>query len=112
MEKEEEDARLLARYEAKREERANHWQCYKSVQNVEDKPWNTEDLKKLEDWKKEEKSWNSRRRWSRVESGRKKKRKTLDCWIVAKRREKNGQSIGHVLRRYRVRKTSRGGMRS
>ena len=36
---EEEDARLLDRCEAKKREWAAHWQCDKSVQNVEDKPW-------------------------------------------------------------------------
>ena len=36
---EEEDARLLDRCEAKREEWAKHWQCDESVQKVEDRPW-------------------------------------------------------------------------
>ena len=43
---EEEDARLLDRCEAKRKEWAKHWQCDESVQNVEDKPWKNEELKK------------------------------------------------------------------
>ena len=47
--KEDEDARLLDRYEAKRKEWAKHWQCDESVQNVEDKPWTNEELKKLEE---------------------------------------------------------------
>ena len=39
LKKEEEDARLLDRCEAKRKEWAKHWQCDESVQNVEDKLW-------------------------------------------------------------------------
>ena len=49
LKKEEEDARLLDRCEAKRKEWAKHWQCFESVQNAEDKPWENEDLKKLEE---------------------------------------------------------------
>ena len=49
LKKEEEDARLLDRCEAKRKEWANHWQCDEEVQNVEDKPWKNEELKKLEE---------------------------------------------------------------
>ena len=46
LKKEEEDARLLDRCEAKREEEwAMHWQCDDSVQQVEDKPWKNEELK-------------------------------------------------------------------
>ena len=37
LKKEEEDARLLDRCEAKRKQQAKHWQCDESVQNVEDK---------------------------------------------------------------------------
>ena len=48
MKKEEEDARLLDRCEAKRKEWVNHFQCDGSLQNVNDKPWN-EELKKLEE---------------------------------------------------------------
>ena len=40
LKKEKEDARLLDRSEAKREEWAKHWQCDESVQKVEGKPWN------------------------------------------------------------------------
>ena len=47
--KEEEDARLLDRCEAKRKEWAKHWQCDESVQNMENKPWKNEDLEKLEE---------------------------------------------------------------
>ena len=47
--KQEEDARLLDRFEAKMKEWAKHWQCDESVPNVEDKPWQNEDLKKLEE---------------------------------------------------------------
>ena len=49
LKKEEEDARLLDRCEAKRKEWAKHWQCDESVQNLEDKPWENEELKKLEE---------------------------------------------------------------
>ena len=35
--------------EAKREEWAKHWQCCESVQNMEDKPWENEELKELEE---------------------------------------------------------------
>ena len=38
------DARLLDRCEAKR---VKHWQCNESAQNVEDKPWKSEVLKKI-----------------------------------------------------------------
>ena len=37
LEKEEEDARLLDRCEAKRKEWAKHWQCDEELQNVEKK---------------------------------------------------------------------------
>ena len=37
------------RCEAKRKEWAKRWQCDESVQNVEDKPWTNEKLKKLEE---------------------------------------------------------------
>ena len=46
---EEEDARLLDRCEAKRKEWARHWQCDEEVQNVEDKPWKNEELRRLEE---------------------------------------------------------------
>ena len=49
LKKEEEDARLLDRCKAKRKEWANHWQCDESVQNVENKPWKNEELKKIEE---------------------------------------------------------------
>ena len=49
MKKEEEDARLLDRCESKRKEWAKHWPCDESVQNMEDKPWKHEELKKLEE---------------------------------------------------------------
>ena len=94
--KEEEDVRLLDRCEAKRKEWAMLWQCDESVQNMEDKLWKNEELKKLERAlprlrecdlekasmlykaktevgglnerkKQEEKWWSFWRRWSRVE---------------------------------------------
>ena len=49
LKKEEEDASLLDRCGAKRKEWAKHWHCDESVQNVEDKPWKNEELKKLEE---------------------------------------------------------------
>ena len=49
LKKEEENARLLDRCEAKRKEWAKHWQCDESVQNMEDKHWKNEQLKKLEE---------------------------------------------------------------
>ena len=45
LKKEEQDARLLDRCEAKRKEWAKHWQCDESVQKVEDKPWEKRTLK-------------------------------------------------------------------
>ena len=47
--KKEEDAKLLDRCEAKKKEWAKLWQCDESVQNMADKPWNNEELKKLEE---------------------------------------------------------------
>ena len=49
MVNEEEDARLLDRCEAKRKEWARHWQCDEEVQNVEEKPWKNEELRRLEE---------------------------------------------------------------
>ena len=49
LKREEEHARLLDRCEAKRKEWTEHWQCDESVQNVEDKSWKNEELKKLEE---------------------------------------------------------------
>ena len=46
---EEEDARLLDRCEEKEKEWATHWQCDVSVQDMKDKPWKHEELKKLEE---------------------------------------------------------------
>ena len=46
--KKEEGVRLLDRCEAKRKEWTMHWQCNEEVHNLEDKPWNNEELKKLE----------------------------------------------------------------
>ena len=47
LRKEEENARLLDRCEAKMKVWAKHWQCDESVQNVEEKPWENEESKKL-----------------------------------------------------------------
>ena len=49
LKKEEEDARLLDRCEAKRKEWAKHWQSDECAQNVEDKPWKNEELNELEE---------------------------------------------------------------
>ena len=49
LQKEEEDARLLDRCEAKREEWAKHQQCDECVQKVEDKPGKNDELKRLEE---------------------------------------------------------------
>ena len=49
LEKEEEDVRLSDQCEAKRKEWAKHWQCDESVQNMVDKPWKHEELKKVEE---------------------------------------------------------------
>ena len=49
LEKEEADARLLDRYEAKRKEWSKHWQCNEELQNMQDKPWRNEELKKCEE---------------------------------------------------------------
>ena len=48
LEKEEEDARLLDRCEAKRKEKSKHWQCNEEIQNLQDKQRN-EELKKCEE---------------------------------------------------------------
>ena len=47
--KEEEDARLLDRCEAKRKEWAKHWQCDEEIQNMQNKPWRNEELKECEE---------------------------------------------------------------
>ena len=39
LEKEEEDAKLLERCEAKRKEWSKHWQRDEEIQNLQDKPW-------------------------------------------------------------------------
>ena len=49
MKNEEEDARLSDRCEAKRKYWAKHWQCDEDVQNLEDKSWENEELKKSEE---------------------------------------------------------------
>ena len=46
---EEEDAKLLDRCEAKRKESSKHWQCNEEVQNVQDKPWKNEELRRCEE---------------------------------------------------------------
>ena len=47
--KEEEDARLLDRCEAKRKEWAKHWLRDEEVHNVEEKQWSNKELRRLEE---------------------------------------------------------------
>ena len=49
LKEEEEDARLLDRCEAKREEWAKHWQCDEEIQNMQNKPWRSEELEECEE---------------------------------------------------------------
>ena len=49
LEKEEEDAWLLDRCEAKMKEGAKHWQCDDSDQKLDDKPWENEESKKCQE---------------------------------------------------------------
>ena len=49
MVNEEEDARLLDRCEAKMKELSKHWQCGEVVQNVQEKPWKSEEMRKLDE---------------------------------------------------------------
>ena len=49
LKKEEEDARLLDRCEAKRKEWAKHWQCDEEIQNMQNKPWRNEESKECEE---------------------------------------------------------------
>ena len=49
LKKEEEDARLLDRCEAKRKEWAKHWQCDEEIQNMQNKSRRNEELKECED---------------------------------------------------------------
>ena len=49
LKNEEEDAKPLTRCEEKRKEWAKHWQCGTEVQDLKDKPWRSEELKKLEE---------------------------------------------------------------
>ena len=46
LEEGEEDARLLDRCEAKRKEWSIHWQCDEEVQNMQDKLWRNEELRR------------------------------------------------------------------
>ena len=49
LKREEEDAKPSARCEEKTMECAKHWQCGEVVQERKDKPWRSEELKKLEE---------------------------------------------------------------
>ena len=49
LKKEEEDARLLDRCEAKKKKRSKHWQCNEEIQSMQDKPWRKEELKECEE---------------------------------------------------------------
>ena len=49
LEKEEEDARLLDRCEAKKKEWRKRWQCDEEIQNMQNEPWKNDDLKECEE---------------------------------------------------------------
>ena len=49
LEKKEEDVRLSYRCEAKRKEWSIHWQCNEEVQNMQDKLWRNEELRRWEE---------------------------------------------------------------
>ena len=49
LKKEDEDARLLDRREAKRKEWEKHWQCDENIQNLENRPWKNEEVRRLEE---------------------------------------------------------------
>ena len=49
LEKEEEDARLLDRCEAKRKEWSHHWQCNEEIHSMQDKPGRNEELRECEE---------------------------------------------------------------
>ena len=49
LKKEEEDARLLNRCEAKKKEWSKHWQCDDEVQNMRNTPWRNEELEECEE---------------------------------------------------------------
>ena len=49
LEKEDEDAKLLDRCEAKRKEWSKHWQCNEEIQNMQDKPWRNEEWREYEE---------------------------------------------------------------
>ena len=57
LKKEEEDARLLDRCEAKMKEWVKHWQCDEEVQIVMDKPWKNRELRKREEALPRFKEW-------------------------------------------------------
>ena len=74
LKQEEEDARLLDRCAAKREDWAKHWQCDESVEKVEDKPWKSEELKRLDKsatWSKCRGCTRQRQEWYATDSTRK-----------------------------------------
>ena len=49
LEKEEEDAKLLDRSEAKEKNGQNIGKCNEEIQNMQDKPWRNEELKECEE---------------------------------------------------------------
>ena len=49
LEKEDEDARLLDRCEAKRKEWSHHWQCNEEIHGMQDKPGRNEELRESEE---------------------------------------------------------------
>ena len=49
LKEEEENARLLDRCEAKRKEWTKHWQCEEEIQNMQNRPWRSDELKECEE---------------------------------------------------------------
>ena len=49
LEKEEEDARLLTVVKQKEKNGQKHWQCDEDAQNMQDKPWRNEELRRCEE---------------------------------------------------------------
>ena len=71
LEKEEEDARLVDRREAKMREWSTHWQCNEEVQNTKDKPWRNEELRRWEEAlpRLKECDWEEASRMSKAKTG-------------------------------------------
>ena len=95
LKREEEDSRLLDRCEAKWKEWAKHRQCEESVQTLEDKPWENEELKKLE-----EALPRLKERWGKSCQDCTRRKQELDAmvstqqslWILQKKQEEKSWS--------------------